>query len=193
MADCGISGGLSCPSCEEIQWKGGLVKNIYVGVLSELDTDTPFEYSAAGEVTAINFQTYAGLYKFCTKNRSNATTQELVEAESGLKYWTQSVSGKFQQQTQVAKNIIDELKIVDDLFVVVETNNGTFEVFFIEAGGKMTVATKGSGVNIGDDATFIFTIASAEASGEDSLAPNFGAVGTPYATLKEQLEDYVVS
>lgn len=188
MADnCGLSAGLDCPTCEEIQSKGGIAKNIYVVDRGDLSETNPFTESSNGTITGLNFQTYGFAYKFCAKNKSGSTNQELQVADNGPKYYLQTITGKFQQQSQDAKNVIDDLKISDDLIVIVETNNGTFEVFGKEAGVQITALVKPSGTAIGEDNTFTFTF-SQPTGGETNLAPDFS--NTNYATTKALLESY---
>lgn len=187
MANCGISAGLDCPTCEEIQYKGGAAKNLYIIDREDLDETNPYNVSANGTVTGFNFTTYGFAYKYCAKNKSNSTNQELQQADNGIKLYIQTITGKFQQQSQDAKNVIDDLKIPDDLIVVVETNNNTFEVFGLEAGVQITALVKPSGVAIGDDNTYTFTF-SQPTGGETILAPDFFNVS--YANTKALLENY---
>lgn len=188
MANCGLSAGLDCPTCEEIQSRGGIAKNIYVVNRADLSETAPFNESANGTITGLNFNTYGLAYKFCAKNKSGSTNQELQVADtSSIKLYLQTITGKFQQQSQDAKNVIDELKIPDDLIVIVETNNGTFELFGKESGLQITALVKPSGTAVVDDNTYTFTF-SQPTGGETNLAPDFSL--TDYATTKALLESY---
>lgn len=186
---CGFTNGLGCATCADKKAKGGNVPVLYGGVLSELDPVTPFTTDADGRITGINFLPYAGLVKFCAKNRSITTTQTGARGENDLPYYTQAIQGRFQQQGQVAKNTLDQLKEPDDAFFVVENNNHVFEVFGYQI-GLQGLITKASGANIGDDNTYIVDLASAEASGEAELAPDFFI--TDYQTTKNLLESYTL-
>lgn len=186
---CGFTNGLGCATCADKKAKGGNVPVLYGGVLSELDPVTPFTTDADGRITGINFLPYAGLVKFCAKNRSVNTTQTPFTGENDVDFYTQAIQGRFQQQGQVAKNALDGLTDPDDAFFVVENNNHVFELFGREAGLKGLI-TKSSGTNVGDDNTFIVDIASAEASGESALAPDFFV--TDYQTTKNLLESYTL-
>lgn len=187
MATCGLTAGLDCPTCEEIQSKGGIAKNIYVIDREDLNEITPYNVSSNGTVTGLNFLTYGFAYKFCAKNKSGSTNQELQVGDNGIKLYLQTITGKFQQQSQDAKNVIDELKIPDDLIVIVENNNGTFEVFGKESGVQITALVKPSGTAVVDDNTYTFTF-SQPTGGETDLAPEFKLVD--YATTKALLESY---
>lgn len=184
---CGILEGLNCPTCEELQAKAGLVKNIYIGDRDNL-ASTPFTYDADGRITDINLQYQTYLYKFCAKDKTANYSQELVTNDNGTKTYTQTINGLFQQQGQIAKNVWDNLKEARNLFVVVETNYGTFEVFFVEMGGEVTANTKGSGTLIGDANSWNVTIAHLNA-GESKSCPDF--FDTDYQTTKELLESYL--
>ncbi len=185
---CSLDDGLNCPTCEEIQTKGGLVKNLYIAVRDDLNANTPFTTTANGTVEALVFNTYGFLYKFCAKNKSNSYNQELVVADNGLKFYNQTITGKFQQQTQDAKNTIDRLKVLDDLIVIVETNNGKFEVFGKETGLQITGLVKPSGITVGEDNSYTFTF-SQPSGGEENLAPDMFI--TSYAATKALLESYL--
>ena len=186
---CGIISGLNCPTCEELQAKAGLAKNIYIGNRDDLDETTPFTYDVDGRITDINLQYQTYLYKFCAKDKSASYNQELVTNDNGTKTYTQTINGLFQQQGQVPKNVFDALKEARNLFVVVETNYSTFEVFFVEMGGEVTANVKGSGVNIGDANSWNVTIAHLNA-GESKSAPDF--LDTDYQTTKTLLESYLI-
>lgn len=185
---CGIISGLNCPTCEELQAKAGLVKNIYIGNRDDLDETNPFTFAVDGSITDINFQYQKYLYKFCAKDKSASYNQELATNDNGTKTYTQTINGLFQQQGQIAKNVWDALKEARNLFVVVETNYSTFEVFFVQMGGEVTANAKGSGVNIGDANSWNVTIAHLNA-GETSSAPDF--LDTDYQTTKSLLESYL--
>jgi hypothetical protein len=185
---CGIVSGLACATCEDLQSVGGIkAKNIYVGSLSDL-TDSGFTTDSEGVVTAIGLQPYNYLYKFCAKTKSAGASQELVTGENNIKSFTQTITGKFQQQTQDAKNVWDNLKLIDDLFVVVEKTNGTFELYGKDAGLEITALTKATGVLIGDDNAFNITL-SQPMGGEQELAPDFFV--TSYQATKAYLESRI--
>lgn len=185
---CGIISGLACATCEDLQVVGGIkAKNIYVGSLSDL-TDSGFTTDSEGVVSNIGLQPYNYLYKFCAKTKSAGATQELVTGDNNLKSFNQTITGKFQQQSQDAKNVWDNLKLLDDLFVVIEKTDGTFELYGKTAGLEITALTKATGVLIGDDNSFNVTLGQPN-GGETSLAPNF--LKTDYQTTKSYLEGLI--
>jgi hypothetical protein len=185
---CGIIDGLNCPTCEDLQAKAGLVKNIYIGSHADLDQDAPFTYDVDGRIEAINLDYQKYLYKFCAKDRSANYNQTMITGDNGIKVYQQTVNGMFQQQGQVVKNIIDGLKEVRDLFVVVETNYGTFEVLFVEMGGEATQIDKASGLIVTDANSWVISIAHVD-GGESKSMPDF--LDTDYATTKQLLESYL--
>lgn len=188
MADCLIDG-LDCPTCEEKNTRGGAKKNIYIIDRGDLDEDTPYNESANGTITGFNFNTYALAYKYCAMNRTVGATQTVTQGDNLVNYWLQTINGKFEQQTQDAKNVFAQLSVPDDLIVVIEKNNATFEVYGLDYGLKMGGTTKNTGVLIGDDNKWnlIFTQVN---GGEDRPAPDFKLVD--YATTKALLESYTV-
>ena len=185
---CGLIDGLDCPTCVDLKAKAGLVKNLYIGRKSDLDAETPFTYDTDGRVEAINlnYQTY--LYKFCSKDKTANYTQAQATGDNGVPLRLPVIQGLFQQQGQIAKNAWDALMVVDDLFVVVETNYATFEVFFIESGGKITASDKPSGVAYTDANSFNITF-SQDVAGETNFAPDM--LDTDYQTTKTLLESYL--
>jgi hypothetical protein len=187
MAECSIIEGLGCPTCEDLDAKAGLSKNLYIGSLSDLDEDNPFTFDIDGRVESINLGYQKYLYKFCAMDRTAGTNQEIITGDNRIKLWQQTITGMFQQQSQAAKNVIDALKKVRDLFVVVETNYSTFEVFFITTGGEITAATKASGLIATDSNLWNLTIAQVD-NGELNAAPDF--FDTSYQQTKALLESY---
>ncbi len=185
---CGIIEGLDCPTCEDLQAKAGLVKNIYVGRLSELDSDTPFTYDEDGRVEAINLAYQKYLVKLCAKDKTANYTQAQASGDNGIPLRLPVIQGLFQQQGQIAKNVWDSMSLVEDLFVVVENNYSSFEIFFTQSGGKITASDKPSGVNFSDANSFNITFSQVEA-GETGFAPDF--LDTDYQTTKALLESYL--
>lgn len=186
---CGLVQGLGCPTCEDLQAKAGLAKNIYVGRLSDLDPANPFDIEEDGSISGINLIYDRYLVKLCAKDKSANYTQAQVNSDNGLKLRLPVIQGLFQQQGQVPKNVWDGMKTATDLFVVVENNYGGFEIFFTESGGEITASDKPSGVNFGDANSFNITFSQIEA-GESGFAPDF--LDTDYQTTKELLESYLM-
>lgn len=185
---CGLIGGLDCPTCTDLKAKAGLVKNLYIGRLSDLDSEAPFDYDEDGRITAVNLQYEKYLYKFCAKDKTANYTQPKASGDNGVPLRQPVVKGLFQQQGQIAKNVWDALEVVEDLFVIVETNYSTFEAFFTESGGKITVSDKPSGTQYTDANSFNITF-SQDVAGETKYAPD--VLDTDYQTTKELLESYL--
>lgn len=183
MAGCKITKGLGCGTCEDVSQVGGIkAKNIYIGNLDEV---VSFTKAVDGTVSEIVFAPYGFLYKFCAKKKSGSATQTLGRGDNGLPTWTQSIIGKFEQQSQEAKNVWDELKLVDSLFVIIEKSSGQFELYGETVGVEVIEATKSTGTLSGDDNAYNITIGQTD-GGEPKLAPDF--FKTSYEETKTYLE-----
>jgi len=187
MADCIIEG-LIDPTCEDQNLIGGVKpKNIYVINRDDLDESAPYNEAAAGNITAFNFSTYGEAVKLVAMRRSVVATQTQEEGDNTVSYWVQSITGRFEQQSQSGKNAIESLQKAQDLIVVIEKMDGTFEVYGLDYGLKMRTSTKSTGTLPGDDNkwTLIFN---QTGYGENKPAPDFFTIS--YATTKALLESY---
>lgn len=188
MADC-IIVGLPDPTCEDTTLVGGVKpKNIYVFNREDLDDDTPYDEAAAGNITGFNLNTYANAVKLTAMNRTVNATQTQEEGENLISYWVQSIVGKFEQQSQSDKNSIESLAAAQDLVIVIEKQNSTFEVYGLDFGLKMRGSTKATGANVGDDNKWNLTF-NQTGYGESRPAPDF--LNVSYANTKALLESYV--
>ena len=63
MAQCAITAGWSCPSCDDIFNVPGIEKDkIYVANAAEISAYTS---AVTGEISALTFDTYKGFYALC--------------------------------------------------------------------------------------------------------------------------------
>lgn len=183
MAGCKITKGLGCGTCDDVSQVGGIkAKNIYVGNSADL---VSFTKGIDGTVSAINFAPYGFLYKFCAKKKSGSATQTLAKGDNGIGTWQQAIIGKFEQQSQDAKNVWDELKLAESLFVIIEKTSGQFELYGESVGLELIEAVKSTGTLSGDDNSFNITMGQSD-GGEPNLAPDF--LVTDYETTKTYLE-----
>lgn len=188
MADCVIVG-LPDPTCEDTTLVGGVKpKNIYVFNREDLDDDTPYTEAAQGNITGFNLNTYTNAVKLTAMNRTVNATQTQEEGENLVSYWVQSIVGKFEQQSQSDKNSIESLAYAQDLVIVIEKQNSTFEVYGLDYGLKMRGSTKATGANVGDDNKWNLTF-NQTGYGESRPAPDF--LNVSYANTKALLESYV--
>jgi hypothetical protein len=188
MADCVIVG-LPDPTCEDTTLIGGVKpKNIYVFNREDLRGGSEYNESANGTVTGMNLVTYANAVKLTAMNRTVSATQTQEEGDNLVSYWVQSIVGKFEQQSQTDKNAIESLAAAQELVVVVEKQNSTFEVYGLDYGLKMRGSTKSTGANVGDDNKWNLTF-NQTGYGETRPAPDF--LNVSYANTKALLESYV--
>lgn len=194
MSGCAIfNRGIICPDCDDINQIAGVDKEIWVGQISKLDPANPFTVGDYGSHTAYSFATYGGLVKLCGgKKFSNGTTQEDALSETGPNVNTQSINFKVWTRRPEDKELLNEMRGADDLFVIVANNDSTLEVFGLTMNpteyqiGLRASVNKASGVAAGDDRSFIVTFTGPM----PDLAPYFK--DTTFAADRAKLDSYVL-
>ena len=112
MADCVIVG-LPDPTCEDTTLVGGVKpKNIYVFNREDLTDGNNYNESANGTVTGFNLVTYANAVKLTAMNRTVSATQTQEEGDNMVSYWVQSIVGKFEQQSQTDKMLLNHWQLL---------------------------------------------------------------------------------
>lgn len=186
--------GIDCPSCDDLKQIAGVDQSIYVGQISDLDVSNPFTVDADGNITDLNFITYKGLREYCGGRRfANGTNQELQVGETSASFFQHTVNFKLWSKNPEVKTVLNEVIHAEDIFIIVDNNNGTLEVFGLSSdptdnnlGLRINQLTKASGVAQADDNSYnvAFTGPSQD------LAPYF--LDTDYATSKTKVISYIV-
>jgi len=112
-------------SCEAIKKKGGFDKAFYIGSVADLASAT---LSATGELEAITFTGSTGLTKVTGKRLKHGAGAALAAGEV-VNMRTQSFNAVLYAKSAVERWAIEQLADAVDVFIIAESNAGTFEVF----------------------------------------------------------------
>ena len=184
MADCGILNGVGI-DCTDLKKVGGVKKTLFVGNIGDLTT-SPYTIDGDGYVTAINFNTYAGLYEFTGRKASHSFGSEgSKQSPGGNSFWTQTANIKLFPSTPTDDDTIEDL-FVSETFAIFEDNNQQFFLLGAYNGLDGTTDTFNTGQEAASDIgnTFVLT-------GEETkkwLRVNLGT----YASTLAYLESLVV-
>lgn len=114
------------PGCEALQKEGGIDKRIYVGEVADIATLT---IGSDGEITAFALSGGKTLKLFISKKMKQAGRDELVTSEEGPAIWKHSVDLVHYWFTPEELLQIENLCKADDLFCIVEQNNGQLRAY----------------------------------------------------------------
>lgn len=179
MATCKANSGISI-TCEDLRRVGGTDKKFWVGFLSDLDT--PFDLTQV--VTSIDFETYAGLYAFEGRKNAHTGGWELAQAQGGNVSFTQTFVAKLFNTSISDDQVIQDLSVSGDIFIVTQNNNQEFFIFGAGNGLEATAATQNTGQTPDSDTTVTLTF-----SGSEKTIPLRFSAGT-YAASLALLEGY---
>jgi len=179
---CGISAGIGI-DCTGKGQIGGLNRRVFVGNIKDL-ANLAYTTDAEGYTTAINFKPYGLLYEFVGQKYAHTSTDDVARNEGGSVNYPHTVTLKLFDSTPDDKAVIESMTAAD-VFVVVETNNQTFEIFGYQNGLTLDTAPKESGQAASADTSRTLTLSGAEVG----LAKVF--LDTDYATSITTLESYV--
>tara|TARA_R110000822_G_scaffold65420_3_gene160122 strand:+ start:201 stop:779 length:579 start_codon:yes stop_codon:yes gene_type:complete len=113
------------PSCEAIKKKGGFDKTFFIGSVADLASVT---LSATGEVEAIAFTSPTGFKKITGKRLKHGAGSALAAGEV-VNMRTQSFNAVLYAKSAAERWSIEQLADSIDVFIIAESNAGTFEVF----------------------------------------------------------------
>lgn len=137
------------PSCNAIKKPGGLDKRAWLGKLSDV---TAFTAGTGNQITAITFASMTGFITMTGKMEKNSATMALNAGEN-YNLRTHSFNFVAYYLTPADLAAIDALIDQEQVFVCVETNAGTIEVYGVNLGDNydnfglnVTALDGGSGV-----------------------------------------------
>jgi hypothetical protein len=151
------------PSCAALKKKGGFDKRFYVGSIADLTAVTIT--SGIQEVTAFTFAATTGFKKIIGKRLKHGASTTL-EAGEVVNMRVQNFNAVLYAQSALERQAIEELADAEDIFIVAESNSGTFEVFGINNGSngqfdnfgmKATAGEWKHGVLLNDDTSVSMT------------------------------------
>lgn len=184
MAGCLIESGIDI-NCEDLRRVGGVNKTFYAYNLDDLATPE-YTFDMNGYITAINFNTYAGLYEFTGKKKSHSAGYTIQSQAGANTYFQHDATVKLFPDTPMDDQVIEDL-IVSDVGVIVETNNEEFFLYGGTNGMEVTEGTQNSGSESASDVSDSLTF-----TGEEPRKPFRILVNDSYDDTKAYLESLVV-
>ena len=182
---CGILNGL-ISTCEDLRRSGGVNKRVYVFNIDDLIDNTPYTFDTDGCISAINFDSYGGMYEFqSTKNAHTAGYTVVNSGDGGNKFFQHDAVLKLFSNDCLDDQVIQDL-IVSDVGIIAETNNQEFKLYGGFNGMNVTDGTQNSGQVAASDITDTITFV-----GEERDMPK-RVVSGDYATTKAYLASLVI-
>lgn len=158
------------PSCEALKKLGGVAKRVWVGQISQLDA-----YGVDSNTLDINSLTMAltgsipnTLKKFIGKKLKNSATHDLEVGEN-RNIFNQAVNLVLFYKTSRELYNIEKLANAEDVFVILENNDGDLEVYGIDTnenessndplgGLNASAGTGGTGILLNDTTAYTLTL-----------------------------------
>lgn len=143
-------------SCAATKKVGGLNKRIYMASVTDLSAVVFGTYNS---VTSFTFKADKGFTKWTGRKEKNSAGSD-VEVGENLTLRNQTVSFGLYYETDQDLDSIDKMLDAEQIFVVVETNPGTLEVFginkvaFQNYGLRVTANPGNSGLLLNDSTAF---------------------------------------
>jgi len=125
MAGCSNALLVLDPSCDAIKKKGGFDKTFFIGNVADLDSVT---ISATGEVEAIAFVATTGFKKITGKRLKHGANATL-EVGDVVNMRKQNFNAVLYGKSAAERFALETLADAVDVFIIAESNAGTFEVF----------------------------------------------------------------
>jgi len=125
MAGCSNALLVLDPSCDAIKKKGGFDKTFFIGNVADLDSVT---ISATGEVEAIAFIATKGFKKITGKRLKHGANATL-EVGDVVNMRKQNFNAVLYGKSAAERFALETLADAVDVFIIAESNAGTFEVF----------------------------------------------------------------
>lgn len=180
---CGITSGIAI-NCEDLRAVGGVNKRAFIFNLDDL-ADAKYTENG-GDITALNFETYKGMYEFTSKKKSHSGGYSVANPDAGSnKFFTHSVTVKLFPDTSSEDIVIEDL-IVGNFGLILEDNNENFFLYGALNGMEVTEGTQNTGQDTNSDISDNLTF-----TGEEKKKPR-RIIVTDYATTKSYLEGLVV-
>lgn len=179
---CRITQGIE-NSCDDVLRVGGLGRTFWVGYLSDLDTPIPLTQLA--DISVLDFGAYGGLVRFDGRKFSHSYTVELVSTAGGNKSFRHTFTPKVLSKTTADNLTLKQLALADDIFIVVDDNNGGYAILGGGNGLSVDSTSKTSGTTGDSDSSTTITLTGSETTQE--LILNIGGAATTLAYI-ENLE-----
>ena len=161
------------PDCTALNKVGGINKRVWVGQLSQL---SGYTVDGSGYINTVTLATISSVLQtlktFTGKKFKHSATVEGVVGEN-VNTFNQILALSLYYSTPAERLAIENLFNADDVFVFVEGNYGTIEVYGIDLGLNGSALTGGLGTLLNDNTAIIVTL-----SGEQMTLPKQFKTGT---------------
>lgn len=181
---CGLTGGVlsTCQSRKDAV--GGVKIDFWIGDVNTLDTNqTLLNLDGSGNINALTFENYSGLYKFRGVKFGGNGTDDIQVDEDFNPFFPHTVTFKLYDATPTEIANLESMAYVD-LFVVYETATGLFPIYGLPNGLSITSAPKSTGNQPGDSVARLLTL-----EGNQNFLRKIFSAGTS-AESKTALETY---
>jgi hypothetical protein len=184
MASCLITAGLIA-DCEALRRIGGANLRFWVFNIAQVNKalGTKGYTMTSDYISAINWTTYGGLYRYETNKKSQSGGHTVKSQAGGNTFYNHDVILKLFPVTPVDDQAIEELD-VGNVGIILETSNSEFFMFGGYNGMEVTEGTQNSGQEAESDTATIRTLV-----GEERELPK-RILATDYATTLALLESY---
>lgn len=168
---------------------GGVKQRIFIGNVLEIDRKVAqkgFNVNGFGYYIGINFLQYGKLYQFTGIKDGNDANDDIQRVESsGNVNFLHNVSFKMYDQDPSDRISLSNL-IKADVYIIIETANGSFEIFGKDRGLRVQSAPKIRGARADVDTSRIITFEGSEPEPPVFFQANDGS----YASTLNLLESY---
>lgn len=169
------------PLCDALNKVGGANKRIYIGVKSQI---TGYSQLGNGDINSISMDNNGSvpftLYKFTSKRDKNSGSFPLTIGEN-VNTFNHTVVTSLHHSTSTDLDTLEKLSNEDDVFAILQGNDGKLLVFGIDLGLNASAGEGGTGTVLNDSTAYKLTL-----SGEQMKAPRYFNVNAS-ATLAQNL------
>ena len=114
-------------TCDALERVGGINGRVWIGNIADIASYT----IASNDITAISLNMGAAIYKFEGKKDKNSVSVEVQVGESTISF-KQMLNLILYSDTSAMNLVIESLCKANDVFAIVEANDGQFEVWGID-------------------------------------------------------------
>jgi hypothetical protein len=169
------------PDCDALNKVGGVDKRVWIGQLAQREGYATNQTTKDIEgITMLTNSPPYTLHKFIGKRFKNSGEFPLEEGEN-VNTFNHTAILQIFYSTSVELEALEELANADDLFVIMQGNDGKILCFGMDLGLNATAGEGGTGVELQDSTAYTMTI-----SGQEMKAPRYFNV-TPGASLADNI------
>ena len=143
------------PNCEALKRPGGLAKRIFLGSVLDINALT-FDNTNTHDLTSITMKSTKQLIQVVGRPAKSSAATTFEDGEN-FSLRNQAVNAVVYAKSPAERQALDEIIEQDQVFAVVERNDGQFEVYGISLvnyqnwGLKVTGGSYNTGVELNDE------------------------------------------